>query len=141
LASHFSTSGEATPAAQLDKLHETMKLEDSIRSGSVSIDAARAALQSGQISRQDFRNIQKVAKEQEQFPQTARLRAQVRRLPLAAALDVWKLADDTERKDLLPLLHAKAENWRKNAARTATPRQRQDMQMRLAALASDVLEK
>ena len=141
LASHFSTSGEATPTAQLDKLHEVMKLEDSIRTGAVSLDAAHAALQSGQISRQDFANIRKVAKEQEQFPQTARLRSQVRRLPLAAALDVWKLADDNERKDLLPLLHAKAENWRKNAARTATPRQRADMQMRLAALAADVLGK
>ncbi len=141
LASHYSTSGEATPAAQLDKLHEVMKLEDSIRTGAVSLDAAQAALQSGQISRQDFQNIRKVAREQEQFPQTARLRAQVRRLPLAAALDVWKLADDGERKDLLPLLHAKAQNWQKNAGRTATPRQREDMRMRLAALASDVLGK
>jgi hypothetical protein len=141
LASHFSTSGEATPAAQLDKLHEVMKLEDSIRAGQVSLDAAQAALQSGQISRQDFANIRKVAKEQEQFPQTARLRSQVRRLPLAAALDVWKLADNDERKDLLPLLHAKAQNWQKNAARTETPRQRDDMRMRLAALASDVVGK
>jgi hypothetical protein len=118
-----------------------MKLEDSIRSGSVSLDAAQAALQSGQISRQDFANIRKVAKEQEQFPQTARLRSQVRRLPLAAALDVWKLADNDERKDLLPLLHAKAQAWQKNAARTATPAQRADMRMRLASLASDVLGK
>jgi hypothetical protein len=141
LASHFSTSGEATPTAQLDKLHETMKLEDSIRSGQVSLDAAQTALQSGQISRQDFANIRKVSKEQEQFPQTARLRSQVRRLPLAAALDVWKLADNDERKDLLLLLHAKAQAWQKNAARTETPRQREDMRMRLAALASDVIAK
>lgn len=141
LASHYSTSGEATPTAQLDKLHETMKLEDSIRSGAVSLDAAQAALQAGQISRQDYANIRKVAREQELFPKTARLRAQVRRLPLAAALEVWDSADKDEKKDLLPLMHQKAMNWQKNAARTATPRQRADMQMRLAALASDALGK
>jgi hypothetical protein len=141
LASHFSTSGEATPTAQLDKMHEVQKLEDGIRSGSISVDAAKAARDRGEISRQDFKNISKVAKEQEQFPETARLRSQVRRLPLSAALDVWKLASIDERKDLLPIIHKKAISWNQRAAQNATPRQRADMRMRLAALSSDILGK
>jgi hypothetical protein len=141
LASHFSTSGEATPTVQLDKMHEVQKLEDSIRSGSISVDAAKAALDRGEISRVDYKNISKVAKEQEQFPETARLRSQVRRLPLSAALDVWKLASNDERKDLLPIIHKKAISWNQRAAQNATPKQRADMRLRLAALSSDILGK
>jgi hypothetical protein len=141
LASHFSTSGESTPTVQLDKMHEVQKLEDSIRSGSISVDAAKAALDRGEISRVDYKNISKVAKEQEQFPETARLRSQVRRLPLSAALDVWKLASNDERADLLPIIHKKAISWNQRAAQNATPRQRQDMRLRLAGLASDILGK
>ena len=137
LASHYSVSSESVPAAQLDKLHTVMRVEDDIRAGNVTLDDAQAALQAGQISRQDFQNIRRIAQDQQNFPQTARLRAQIRRLPLAAALDVWRLADDSERKDLLPLLHAKAQAWQRNAAKNTTPRQRAEMMMRLAALASD----
>ena len=139
LASHFSTSGEATPTEQLDKLHETMRLEDAVRTSQASLDDAQAALRAGLISPRDLQAIQKVRQEYAQYPETARLRSQVRRLPLSSALDVWKLADENERKDLLPLMQAKAVAWRKNAARTTTPRQRAAMSMRLAELASDTL--
>jgi hypothetical protein len=139
LASHFSTSGEAVPTEQLDKLHEVMRLEDAARTGQASLDDAQRAFQAGLISPRDLQAIKKVRQEYEQYPETARLRSQVRRLPLSAALDVLKLADQNERKDLLPLIQAKTVNWRKNAARTTTPRQRAAMSMRLAEVASDTL--
>jgi hypothetical protein len=119
-ASMMSSNGPVDEAHL--RTHQAMiRLEDQMRSGRVPITELNTLVESGQLSPQDAREVQRrVEQTKNMSPDTARLFALASRLPMKDFFEVWDAATPSEREVLSKMLIQKKNSYIRKASKEMT---------------------
>src|SRR6185437_10185672 len=105
LASDRAPSGVEPDPAQIRYRQSIIHLEDQLRAGEIDPSQIFNAVESGDLSAEDAKNIEaNFRKTRNLSAPMARLYVRASHLPPADFLRVWNLATPAERADLVPLL-------------------------------------
>ncbi len=133
LASEYSTSG-MMPSEEAAHFHRVIGYEDRLRNGDKSAMAeAQNDLSKGVLTPYDFKQIASNASK-------SRLESVLNRLPMADSVDVWNLANNTEREQMSPVMLKKIMNFRKTESQKLTANQRNRIDTRIAGVVGNIID-
>lgn len=124
LSSDHDDAGPLDPA-KLHKYEVLSKLEDGLRSGSITTKDLDEARDFGPLSPDDHKKIMENLKlTQGLDPELARMVTKVHRLPATDALKVWDAATPKEKTALVKVLIKKKQSYIQNAMKKESPQER-----------------
>lgn len=124
LASSHSEAGEVDPAS-LRQHQFSLRLEDQLRSGEITLHDLNQLVTNGQMMPEDAKKIHKnVVQTKGMDPALARLYTQASRLAAPEFLSVWDQATTSEKAALSELLVAKRKAYYRKIMKEETPEQR-----------------
>lgn len=124
LASDHDDAGPMDPA-KLRQYAAISRMEDGLRSGTVTPKDLQDARDFGSLSQDEYKKIQQNLKLTEGLdPELARMVSKVHRLPAIDALKIWDAATPKEKAALIKVMVKKKSSYIAKAMKSETPQQR-----------------
>lgn len=125
LSSERNENGEPLDPQKLSRYQAVAKLEDSIRSGTMTKDDLHDAKDFGDLTKEEHKKILDNLKlTQGLDPESARLVSRVSRLPVDDALKIWDAATPREKATLTKVMIQKKNRYIAKANKELSPQQR-----------------